>query len=227
MPRDCAVCGNDTGTACRYCDRPVCADHEDPGAHRCAGPRTAPATAPDTVGAGERDPVRLGAFALATTMILAVAIVVTVSAGPAGLAADDDIETARLAALVADLANEERTARGLEPLVWNETLADMAGAHSTDMASKGYFGHVGNSTVRQRYERAGLTCLGGENIYRTVAVGTTGSERTLARRTVRAWLDSQGHRATLLGERFRSQGVGVAVIRSGSRTTLYVTQNVC
>lgn len=227
MASDCVACGESARTACRYCDRPVCAEHEPPGAHQCTGPRSTPATSPGPIGSDTTDPVRTGAWLLAGTVALAALIIVAVTLAPANATVGDGLEESRVAVHVAQFANEERAARGFHRLAWNDTLAGIASAHSTDMAHEGYFGHVGDGTVRQRFARAGLTCPGGENIYRTSAIASSYTERDLARRTVQAWLDSPGHRETLLGPRFTRQGVGVAIDRDGARTTLYVTQDVC
>ncbi|MFC7176703.1 CAP domain-containing protein [Halosegnis marinus] len=104
-------------------------------------------------------------------------------------------------------------------------MAAVADAHSADMAARDYVNHTApnGSGVAERYERFGIDCFGSENIYYTPNGALLVSERTLAERVVAEWLDSPGHRETLLGN-FSRQGIGVVVAGDGG---VYVTQNVC
>ena len=58
-----------------------------------------------------------------------------------------------------------------------------------------------------------------ENVAWTTA---RGSAKKLAKRIVRAWLDSPGHRANILGSAYTKTGVGVA---RSSKHGWYFTQN--
>lgn len=226
MAGACKVCGARETELCRYCGRAVCADHVRPSNHRCTGPRTAPPPghSPGTVATDDHDPIRTAALVLIATLVVAMAVIGGVSLSPMADTPAGPDET-RVARLVHEFVNEERQERGLYALAWNETLARVARDHSERMAREDYFGH-GPESLSERYERYGLDCPGGENIYATPTVGAV-DERTLARRTVDAWIASPGHRESLLKKRFTVEGVGVAVKRENGRTTVYVTENFC
>lgn len=68
-----------------------------------------------------------------------------------------------------------------------------------------------------RYAKAGLPCPGGENIYYS-------PNGALADHVVRSWLNSDGHRETMLRERFDRQGIGVVFGEDGA---VWVTQTFC
>ena len=113
------------------------------------------------------------------------------------------------------LVNEERTKSGLQPLQWNERLAELARQHSTDMRDNNYFNH-GNFSQRIRTVCAGTA---GENIF--YSFGKDSSQ--IAEAAVNAWMNSPGHRANILSSFYHSEGVGFAV----SETKVYVTQDFC
>lgn len=222
--RACEACGAAATDPCRYCGRPVCADHRRPSRHACTGPGYAPST-PDRGADADRgtDPVRAGAALLGATLLVAAAVLLATALAPA--AGPATLDETRTEQLVHELVNEERRARGLGPLDRDATLARMAADHSARMAREGSVGH-GPGSLSDRYDRYGLDCHGGENVYATTVVGDYG-ERAVARRTVDAWLASPGHRETLLKERFTAHGVGVATVHRDGRTTVYVTQDLC
>lgn len=222
------VCGTETGTRCRYCERPVCPDHARPSGHECTGPRTAPAAPASTPEERGIDPVRAGTALLVGTLVVAVAVIGVASLGPAQ-ASGGELNETRLALLVHAEVDAARRDRGVGGVTWNESLAEVARAHSADMAEHDYVGHYRDGPLFERYAAAGLSCPGGENVYavRTVGIASADTERALARRTVAAWLDSPGHRETLLKERFDQHGVGVALDREDGRTTVYVTEEFC
>jgi uncharacterized protein YkwD len=228
MAEACTVCGTATGMRCRYCERLVCPDHERPSGHECTGPRTAPATPESTPAEPGVDPVRAGTALLVGVLLLAVAVIGAASLGPAQ-AAGGELNETRLERLVHAEVDAARRDRGVGGVVWNESLAGVARNHSTDMARKNYVGHYRDGPLFERYAAAGLSCPGGENVYAvtTVGVANADTEAALARRTVTAWLDSPGHRETLLTERFTRHGVGVALDREDGRTTVYVTEEFC
>lgn len=111
-----------------------------------------------------------------------------------------------------DHTNAERSARGLPALQWDNQLGGLAQGWSEHMAATGNFAHRNLSQVLQRPDYARFQRLG-ENIL----VGTCGMS---ARDIVRAWMNSPGHRANILGS-FSMIGVG-AVCTNGR---LWVTQN--
>ena len=110
---------------------------------------------------------------------------------------------------VFELTNVERVNAGLNPLIWDDTLAYAARGHSVDLQyGRIERGHVGSdgSTVGQRIQRAGITnaSMWSENVAR----GQTTPEQV-----VRAWMDSPGHRANIL--RAESTHLGVGFIQGG------------
>jgi uncharacterized protein YkwD len=144
-----------------------------------------------------------------------------------------------------DLVNEQRAAHGLEPLGWDDPLANVALAHSKDMAARGYFDHVNpdGDDVNDRAARSGLECRRGgrtglgENLALTPLYSATlkredGSVsryewRTLdevAAVTIEGWMASPGHRRNILDPGFSEHGIGVAI---DSAFRVYVTDNFC
>lgn len=224
----CPVCEADDTEPCPYCDRPVCETHRRPSRHACTGPPTAPGSPHGGADADRgRDPIRDGIALVLATLLVAIAVLVAASFAPVGgTPPDSGPDETRIETAVHEFVNDERRARGLAPLTQNATLARMARDHSERMARESTFGH-GEEPLAARYDRYGLDCPGGENIYAIAAVGAPYDERALARRTVDAWLGSAGHSENLLRERFRAHGIGVATARAPGRTTVYVTQDLC
>jgi uncharacterized protein YkwD len=89
-------------------------------------------------------------------------------------------------------------------LTLSATLTRAAAVHAADMAANSFMGHRGSdgSEVGVRVRRAGYVWRSvGEN----VAAGQPDPESV-----VRAWLDSPGHCANLMGAQFREMGVAFA-----------------
>jgi len=99
--------------------------------------------------------------------------------------------------------NEERAKAGLPALILDGTLTSVARAHSQDMSSRNFFGHV-NPDGKNSFDRikeAGVTySSAGENI----AGGPT------ADIIMTNWMNSSGHRANILKSSFGKVGIGVA-----------------
>jgi uncharacterized protein YkwD len=109
---------------------------------------------------------------------------------------DREVEDAML-----ELVNREREREGLDPLVMDERLREVARRHSRDMLQRGYFGHVSpeGSQAFQRIENGGVDYgAAGENLALapTVEIAHTGL------------MESPGHRANILQPRFRKVGIG-------------------
>jgi uncharacterized protein YkwD len=105
------------------------------------------------------------------------------------------------------LLNQERAARGLQPVRLNHRLSVAAKRHSRDMVQRRYFDHTSPSgrTFTARVSAAGYRFRSlGENI----AWGS-GSFAT-PRAIMHAWMESPGHRANILRGKFREIGVGIA-----------------
>lgn len=240
---ECTVCGRgvEVTAACPHCARPCCDAHRRPAAHGCPGvdgDRTegwvidldgsegAPGRASGD-GADDGRPLldllRPGRWLAAATLLVVVAVLAAAVLAPP---ADAGIDEERAERLIADRVNDRRTAAGLDALAYDRSLAAVAAHHSGDMARRDYVGHVSpdGEGLAARYDRFGVDCHGGENVYYTPRGRLAASERALAAHVVGAWMDSTGHRESLLRERFTAQGIGVVVAPDGG---VYVTQNFC
>lgn len=158
---------------------------------------------------------------------------------------ESDVETVSSAAVedfVHAEVNERRTARGLEPLEWDGTVASVARAHSYDMARRGYFGHA-NPDGEDPFDRFSAVddyCRGyGENIALTWldrpvdrpggdGVATYHTAEDLADGLVDQWMNSTEHREAILDEHggpaWDRGGVGVHVADDGA---VYAAHNFC
>jgi uncharacterized protein YkwD len=117
------------------------------------------------------------------------------------------------------LMNAERAANGLEPLAWNETLAEVARVHSQSMAANSYFSHRGidGSMVDDRAAEFGVTnwLAIGENI-----AYMRGYDKPEAM-AVEKWMNSPSHRRNVLSGHWKESAIGVALKSDG---TYYFTQ---
>jgi len=112
------------------------------------------------------------------------------------------------------LVNQERTSRGLKPLVMDEELRAVARAHSEDMFVRGYFSHytLEGEDPFQRMHDAGVTYrTAGENLALapTLQLAHTGL------------MNSPGHRANILHPQFGRVGIGIL---DGGRRGIMVSQ---
>ena len=126
-------------------------------------------------------------------------------AGSGEVPKDTAFHRNKVAAAVLCLVNAERKKRGLKKLARSKLLAQAARNHSKDMLKRRYFDHVGPrgpafaARLRQvRYSGTSAT----ENI-------GYGADFTAAL-IVRAWMNSPGHKANILGK-MRFAGLGVAI----------------
>jgi uncharacterized protein YkwD len=98
-----------------------------------------------------------------------------------------------------DLVNGERAAAGLEPLVWSDTYAGVAGDHALAMYSGGFFSHRSEvtGTVADRFTAANVAIsMAGENI--ALAADVTEVHDGLA--------DSPSHYRNMVDARFDTMG---------------------
>jgi uncharacterized protein YkwD len=104
------------------------------------------------------------------------------------------------------------------PVAWNETLAQAALGHSTDMAQKHYFNHKepGGSDPAARATRAGYRWT---RISENIASG----QHTVAQ-AVTDWLGSPGHCANIMNPAFTEMGAAYAVNPANENRTPYWTQ---
>jgi uncharacterized protein YkwD len=120
---------------------------------------------------------------------------------------------------VLDLANHERTSRGLAPLSLAGELQSAARGYAAAMAGGGFFSHDGpdGSTPQSRIERAGYGgwSFAAENI----AAGQGSPDSVMA-----SWMNSEGHRKNLLDPRAREIGIG-HVYKAGTQYGHYWVQD--
>lgn len=115
-----------------------------------------------------------------------------------------------------ELTNAERKKIGLDELVWNEELAALARAHSTDMAERGFFSHE-NPDGKTPFDR-----MRDANINYTAAAENIAAGQATPEDAMKAWINSEGHRANILNPKLKELGVGLA---RGGEYGVYWTQN--
>lgn len=135
--------------------------------------------------------------------------------------------------------NLHRRVNQREPFALDDELSNLARAHSEDMAKRGYFKHVNPEglTPMKRLQAAGYNrCqFVGENIHQNNLYSRVITEKKktsydwnsmeeIAGTTVKAWMDSEGHRDNILGKNYTRQGIGVAI--SGD-DKVYITEILC
>jgi uncharacterized protein YkwD len=137
--------------------------------------------------------------------LLALAVGVFRAQGAAALrvTAENDLEYAVTARI-----NRIRASKGLRKLVVRSALKTAATRHVTNMARNGYFSHSwSNGTPFGTWiawywpGRGYRSWSAGENLYWRPVHAT-------ARQVVNAWMNSSGHRATILRSSWRAIGVG-------------------
>ncbi|WP_240338401.1 CAP domain-containing protein [Peribacillus alkalitolerans] len=102
-----------------------------------------------------------------------------------------------------DITNIIRKRHGLNPLLWDDQTAQVAYGHSQEMFTEDYFSHTSpnNGELGDRLAKGDVQFLmAGENIAAHYVDGVA---------AVSGWLNSKGHRETLLNEEFTHLGVGV------------------
>ena len=115
---------------------------------------------------------------------------------------------------VFDLVNQIREENGLEPFVYNETLAETARAHSQDMIDRDFFDHY-NPDGKSPFDRMRDNGLSFSMAAENIAAGQRTPEEV-----VESWMNSEGHRANILGD-CKELGVGLAL---GGHYGYYWTQ---
>ncbi|SDO37826.1 CAP-associated domain-containing protein [Alkalicoccus daliensis] len=123
--------------------------------------------------------------------------------GSEDLAADAEMQ-------MFDLVNADRVKHDLEPLAWNGEVAEVAKAHSEDMAERNYFSHESPEGLSpfDRMNEAGLTySRAGENL---------ASGQASAVFAEQGLMNSLGHRENILNPSYDELGIGV-VFSEGDR----------
>lgn len=100
------------------------------------------------------------------------------------------------------MVNKERTSRGLSPLVFDESLREVARLHGQDMFSRGYFSHYTPEGLSpfDRMVKANISfTYAGENLAFAPNVDLA----------MQGLMQSEGHRANILSPNFGKIGIGV------------------
>ena len=118
--------------------------------------------------------------------------------------ADSGVDVAAWEQEVFDLVNQIREENGLNPFVYNETLAETARAHSQDMIDRNFFDHT-NPDGKSPFDRMRENGLSYSMAAENIAVGYPSPEAV-----VEGWMNSEGHRANILGN-CEELGVGLAL----------------
>ncbi len=116
---------------------------------------------------------------------------------------------------VAQLVNIERENNGLQPLVFDSSISNVARAKSKDMADNNYFAHQSPTygSAGDMMRNFGINWSAwGENI---------ASGQDTPEEVVNGWMHSEGHKANILSSNFGKIGVGYATSSNG---TPYWTQ---
>lgn len=149
-------------------------------------------------------------------------------APPSRFAAPIDISPAvsprQVERAIHDATNRHRTSRSRPRLDYSEHLSAIALRHSRDMATREYFDHhspEGNSPGDRYRNHDHSDRSYGENIA-FEQPGPAISSTELAERIVDGWMDSPGHRESILEDQFDAEGIGVYTLPDG---TVLVTQN--
>ena len=132
------------------------------------------------------------------------------------------IQSGQLASVIAttliDLTNENREYDELGTLAYSETLTQAAQAKAHDMAEKGYFAHTSPDGIDPWFwfNEAGYTfSYAGENLAINFADSADVEQ---------AWMESPGHRANILNEKFTEIGIATAVGEYEGKRTVFVVQ---
>jgi uncharacterized protein YkwD len=164
-----------------------------------------------------RDPRRVA-------VMLALALIVGVLSLAQGDVAGSQTKSAKRSSVtvmtdyelhLAVAINMARKRHGLRKLKLVPGLMHSAGAHSLQMACKGYFAHSSANgasfiaRLKSSYGRGNSNFSAGENLLWAMP-------RTTPRQVVARWLTSYGHRRVLLSSRWRVFGVGVAKSTHGA-----------
>lgn len=123
-----------------------------------------------------------------------------------------------LSVVLVDETNNNRVGQNIPALAVNLLLEEAAKRKAQDMAVGGYFSHIGpdGKTPWEWLREAGYNYrYAGENL----AVNFIDSKDV-----VDAWMDSPGHRANILSERYTEIGIGTATGTYKGRETVFVAQ---
>jgi uncharacterized protein YkwD len=124
---------------------------------------------------------------------------------PAGTTSPTQLSIAAMTAQV----NSCRVANGCKPLTYNERLAEAARTQANLMAARDELSHSVGGKLRARVAAAGYDGAVGENL--------AGGQHTLEE-AIQGWLNSSGHRSTLLNSKFTEFGLAAAQVPAGKKS---------
>ena len=155
---------------------------------------------------------------IAPLAMLALALVVAGPWAPAVAASDTTnlaVEAAELE--LVRLMNESRGSAGLPAIAVNAAVAAVARARSVDMATKNYFSHTqpDGRKVFDLLSSAGIPWKAAGEVLAWNQWPSLADSAITARNS---WLDSDPHRAVVLGTGYNAVGVGVATNASTGKT---------
>lgn len=110
---------------------------------------------------------------------------------------------------VLQLVNEQRSKHGLNTLVWDDAAAQVARAHSKDMAVRNFFSHT-NPDGKSPFDRLKAYGISYKSAAENIAAGQSTPEEV-----VESWMNSDGHRANILNKAVTKLGVGYYKSNSG------------
>ncbi len=106
-----------------------------------------------------------------------------------------------------ELVNRHRVSVGCGALVWDGGVAQVAQAHSDDMARNNYFAHTNQQGLSpfDRLRAGGVT-------YRSAAENIAYGQST-GQQVLQSWLNSPGHRTNIENCNYTKHGVGLVQTR--------------
>ena len=141
--------------------------------------------------------------------LVALAALVAAAAIPLASSATAAPRSNSVRALQSDLLvqlNDFRRTHGLVPFRLSSSLSRAARQHSSEMATRGYFGH--SSEDGSRFDRRIARFYPISRRYWSVGENLLWSSPDVdAARALRMWLDSPEHRANLMTPRWREIGI--------------------
>ena len=147
--------------------------------------------------------------------------------------AQSTINTILLEQDIHKIANQARQSNGVQPINYDLKLADIARAHSQDMATHQFLSdntYEGGHNLNYRYVFAGYNCQAASSLYSTsneniAVVIVQGNESQIAQHIVNTWLDSVADRNNILDSGHQNEGIGVALTEN--KMAVYVTEDLC
>lgn len=152
------------------------------------------------------------------TLLVVILIAFAFSAGSNYVVKKSKLTSLVLSGVLVDYANKDREAQNYNHLLINSVLTKAAQMKADDMAAKGYFAHTSPEGKNPWYwfKQAGYDFVyAGENL----AVNFNESVEVN-----QAWMNSPGHKANIMNERFTEIGIATAQGLYQGKPTIFVVQ---